>query len=245
MSKRTTRSTGKASPLMVRLDAESKRALAATAELWRISVSNYVRTETVAQAHRDARPEVKGVAFPQGFQLQPLRRSHARRDFQSSQAQVTDWLRTQALQHQEKLLSVTKVLLDGTGAVAGVYTLATGQVDFGDLPSDLMRKLPRRALPVANIAWLGVNQAHQGRNPGDLLFAQALRVCPDAGQTSALVAVILDCVDDRAKAFQERWDFAELPDYPYRLYLSSQVQAAMIPPGQSGTPLISLPLPSP
>lgn len=53
MSKRTTRSTGKASPLMVHFDAESKRALAATAELWRISVSNYVRTVTVAQAHRE------------------------------------------------------------------------------------------------------------------------------------------------------------------------------------------------
>lgn len=41
------------SPLMVRLDAESKSALAAAAELRRISVSDYVRTVTVAQARRE------------------------------------------------------------------------------------------------------------------------------------------------------------------------------------------------
>ena len=54
MTKRTTETTAaKASPLMVRLDAESKQALIAAAELRRISVSDYVRTVTVAQAHRE------------------------------------------------------------------------------------------------------------------------------------------------------------------------------------------------
>ncbi|MBS0267249.1 MAG: DUF1778 domain-containing protein [Planctomycetes bacterium] len=38
---------------MVRLDAESKQALTAAAELRRISVSDYVRTVTVAQARRE------------------------------------------------------------------------------------------------------------------------------------------------------------------------------------------------
>lgn len=54
MTKRTTETTaGKASPLMVRLDAESKQAIIAAAELRRISVSDYVRTVTVAQARRE------------------------------------------------------------------------------------------------------------------------------------------------------------------------------------------------
>lgn len=41
------------SPLMVRLDAESKSALVAAAELRHVSVSDYVRTVTVAQAQRE------------------------------------------------------------------------------------------------------------------------------------------------------------------------------------------------
>lgn len=52
MSKRE-KTTALASPLMVRLDAESKQALTAAAELRRISVSDYVRTVTVAQARRE------------------------------------------------------------------------------------------------------------------------------------------------------------------------------------------------
>ena len=31
-----------------------------------------------------------------------------------------------------------------------------------------------------------------------------------------------------AKAFYERWDFAELPGSPYRLFLSSQTLSAML-----------------
>lgn len=52
MNKRTTTKVP-ASPLMVRLDAESKQALSAAAELRRISISDYVRTVTVAQARRE------------------------------------------------------------------------------------------------------------------------------------------------------------------------------------------------
>jgi uncharacterized protein (DUF1778 family) len=54
MSKRPSEpTTAKASPLMVRLDAESKQALTDAAELRRISVSDYVRTVTIPQARRE------------------------------------------------------------------------------------------------------------------------------------------------------------------------------------------------
>ena len=44
---------GKTGSLMVRMDADSKRVLADAAELRGISVSDYVRTVTVAQARRE------------------------------------------------------------------------------------------------------------------------------------------------------------------------------------------------
>ena len=83
------------------------------------------------------------------------------------------------------------------GAVAGYYTLATGQVDFSDLPADVVRRLPRRRLPVAVLAWLGVHEESQGRGLGRLLLARALRECYDAGHTFAVIAVILDCIGRR------------------------------------------------
>ncbi|MBI4604883.1 MAG: GNAT family N-acetyltransferase, partial [Planctomycetes bacterium] len=102
-----------------------------------------------------------------------MRRERPRSGFLCGEAAVDDWLRTKALQHQDKHLSATKVLLDPTGAIAGYYTLATGQVDFSNLPPEIARKLPRRALPVAVLAWLGVSAAHQGQGLGRRLLAQA------------------------------------------------------------------------
>ena len=171
---------------------------------------------------------MNGIKFPHGFHLETLRRTHARRHFCSGQDEVDDWLATNALQNQSKHLSVTKVLLDQDGVIAGFRTLATGQVEFGDLPDEIAKRLPRRALPVAILAWLGVDQQYQGRGLGRRILAQALRDCYSAGQTFAFVAVILDCLNDQAKSFYQQWDFHALPGRPYRLYLSSQTLRAMI-----------------
>lgn len=171
---------------------------------------------------------MNGVRFPPGFRIEPLAKAHPRKAFASGQAEVDDWLRTMALQNQDKHLSVTKVLTDESNAIAGYYTLATGQVDFGDLPPDLAKRLPRRMLPIAVLAWLGVAADRQGQGFGRSLLAQALRDCYEAGRTFAFIAVILDCVDDTAKAFYQRFDFAELPGHPYRLYVSwAQLDAMM------------------
>jgi GNAT superfamily N-acetyltransferase len=166
--------------------------------------------------------------LPEGFRLELLRREHPRKSFRCGETKVDDWLATKALQHQQKHLSVTKVLLDGAGALAGFYTLATAQVDFGGLPAAITKGLPRRTLPVAVLAWLGVGADRQGQGLGQLLLAQALRDCHEAGKTFAFVAVVLDCLNDTAKAFYQQWDFEEVPGHPSRLFLSAQRLDAMM-----------------
>ena len=169
-----------------------------------------------------------GAEFPAGFRLEPLRRTHQRRRFHCGEPQVDDWLATKALQHQEKHLSATKVLLERAGIIAGYYTLATAQIEFADLPAELAKHLPRRKLPVAVLAWLGVSTNRQGQGLGRRLVAHALRDCFEAGNTFAFIAVILDCLSDAAKAFYRQWDFAELPGHPYRLFLSAKHLEAMM-----------------
>jgi GNAT superfamily N-acetyltransferase len=171
---------------------------------------------------------VKEVRFPEGFHLESLRREHPRHRFRCGQGAVDHWLTTKALQHQTKHLSVTKVLIDELEAIAGYYTLATGQIDFSDLPAELAKQLPRRVLPVAVLAWLGMDSKRQGQGLGRLLLAQALRDCWEAGKTFPFIAVILDCLNDSAKTFYQRWDFAELPGHPYRLFLSAKCLDAMM-----------------
>jgi GNAT superfamily N-acetyltransferase len=171
---------------------------------------------------------VNGVPFPPGLRLERLCRGHPRRHFRCGEEAVENWLATKALQHQQKHLSATRVLLDEERIIVGYYTLAIGQVDFSDLPAEVARELPRRQLPVAVLAWLGVESSHQGTGLGGLLLAQALRDCWEAGKTFAFVAVVLDCLSQAAKAFYEHWDFRELPGHPYRLYVSAKQLDAMM-----------------
>ena len=168
------------------------------------------------------------VRLPDGWRLERLRREHPRKAFRCGAATVDDWLTTKALQNQDKHLSVTKVLLDEAAQIAGYCTLATGQVDFGDLPAETAKQVPRRQLPVAILAWLGVSGARQGQGLGRLLLRRALRDCYEAGKTFAFIAVLLDCLNDDAKAFYQHWDFAELPGHPYRLFLSAKQLDAMM-----------------
>lgn len=168
------------------------------------------------------------VVFPSGFVLEDLKREHRRAALASGQALVDGWLRGQALQSQAKRLTVTRVLAASDGMVAGFYTLAMGQVDFGELPSDLVRKLPRRALPVAVLAWLGVDAGFQGQGLGARLLAQALADCHAAGETFPFVAVVLDAVDQASKAFYAHWDFREVPGRPMKLYLTAAALNALM-----------------
>lgn len=158
--------------------------------------------------------------LPPGYRLETLERSHERRRFQSGEHAVDEWLRRNALQQQKKRLSTTRVLLTEDNVIAGYYTLAIAQIDFGDLPNELTRKLPRRFLPVAVLAWLGVDRRYQGTGLGTRLLARALRDCHEAGRTFSFVAVLIDAINADAKRFYERWSFRPLPGYPDRLFLS-------------------------
>jgi len=169
-----------------------------------------------------------GIRFPAEFRIERLTRNHRRKSFTTGQPSVDDWLINKALQQQDKHLSVTNVLVDSGEHLAGFFTLAIGQVDFGDLPPELIKKLPKRLLPVAVLAWLGISRDRQGAGLGRLLLAQALRDCYVASQTFSFVAVLLDCLDDRAKSFYQQFDFAELPGRSYRLFLNAATLQAMI-----------------
>jgi len=162
---------------------------------------------------------LSGPRFPAGWSIEILDKLHPRRKFDSGQNDVDQWLKKSALQSQNKHLTTTKVLLDENRRIAGYYTLAFSQVDFSDLPADLVKNLPRRQLPVGVLAWLGVDRSFQGRGIGQRLLATSLLDCYEASQSFTFIAVILDCVDEEAKRFYQQFDFQELPGYPMRSYL--------------------------
>ena len=141
---------------------------------------------------------------------------------------MDEWLKKRARQAQEKRLSVTRVLLNSQKDIVGYYTLAMGQVNFDELPSHIIRKLPATMLPILTLAWLGVDKRFQGQRLGERLLAQALRDCHTTGQLMPFIAVLLDCATADAKRFYQRYDFKELPGHPMTLMLPWKLLDAMI-----------------
>jgi uncharacterized protein (DUF1778 family) len=82
------------SPLIVRLDEESKTVLAQAAELRQISMSDYVRTITVAQARREvASARDQTLALSPGEQLAFWQALQAPAKLTPSQRQLAKLLR--------------------------------------------------------------------------------------------------------------------------------------------------------
>ena len=168
------------------------------------------------------------VRFPEGLRLEPLRRAHRPAAFCSGQPAVDRWLSTMALQASGKHLSVTKALVDDRADIAGFYTLAPGQVDLGSLPSDLANGLPRRPLPTAVIAWLGVAVGFQRTGLAGRLLAAACTDLLAASDALPFVAVCVDCLDVRSRAFFSAFGFVALDDAENRLFLPRAALEAAI-----------------
>ena len=148
-----------------------------------------------------------------------LSKSHDKTHFSSGEFLVDDWLKTKARQAQEKRLSITTVI-ENNHQVLGYYTIAIGQISLEELPSELSKKLPRGVVPIVTLAWLGLDQSLQGKGWGDKLLLHALAHCYRTGLEFPYVAIILDCLSTKAKTFYQRFDFAELPGHPMKLFIS-------------------------
>jgi GNAT superfamily N-acetyltransferase len=156
-----------------------------------------------------------------------LNRQHRRKEFTCREAKVDDWLQTKALQNQEKRLAATKVLLEAD-RIAGFYTVAIGEVDFDAAPEEVQKRLPRRRLPIALLAWMGVHADLRGQRLGARIFAIALRDCFEAGKSLPFVAVVIDCISEASLTFFKKWDCTAVENSPNRLFLSAKRLEAMM-----------------
>lgn len=95
-----------------------------------------------------------------------------------------------------------------------------GEIEFGKLPEHFVKGLPRRNLPLAFLAWLGIDSPQQRKGLGERLLVQALTDALAASEHLSFVALALDCLDEGVKGFYLRFDFEELPEDPLRLFLS-------------------------
>lgn len=153
--------------------------------------------------------------------IKPLGKGHDREAFDCGESSLDEYLRRYAGQHARKHLSKTYVALSPpTPTVLGFYSLATGSIEFEDLPSQAAAGLPTEyPIPTAHIARLAVDRRAQGQGLGGILLWDALgRILGLAGQIG-ICAVTVDALHDRARAFYAHHGFEPLRDDPLHLYL--------------------------
>ena len=154
--------------------------------------------------------------------IKPLEKSHDRTSFDCGHEDLNHYLRTQARHDAEKRVAATFVLTrPGTPAVLGFYSLSASIIPVGELPPDLMKRLPRYGqLPVTLLGRLAVDRSVGGKGVGEFLLVDALRRSLEATQHVAAMAVIVDAKDERAESFYRHFDFQSFQQTPLRLFLA-------------------------
>jgi hypothetical protein len=148
---------------------------------------------------------------------------HDLKAFDCGKPSMNAFLSRNSIKHSKLGLSRTYVLeeksLSDKKTIAAYYTLASSTVFRSEIPVTI--SLPAYPVPVIILARLAISIKHQGIGLGSKALVYALRHAVELS-CSGLPAygLILDILDDQAKAFYERFDmFLPFTNNPMRLFV--------------------------
>lgn len=156
------------------------------------------------------------------YRITGLEPDHVTDCFVCSEPSLEQYLRHYARQDIRRRISRVFVatVAESPTVIAGYYTLSAASVKCSELPVCLGKKLPRYPVPVALLGRLAVATNHQGQGLGAILLADAChRVHHQASSLLGVYAVLVDALNDQAKAFYLHHGFITLPDQHARLLL--------------------------
>jgi GNAT superfamily N-acetyltransferase len=158
---------------------------------------------------------------PAQYVVEPLAVQHDRSTFSCGRVELDSYLRERAGQDARRRVAAPYVAVaPGSVLVAGYYTLSSLGIALGQLPADLIRRLPRYPqLPATLLGRLAVDTRHQGKRLGEVLLLDALARSLEASRRVASVAVVVDAIDDGAHAFYRHFEFIPFPEQRRRLFL--------------------------
>lgn len=151
--------------------------------------------------------------------VEPLEKRHERKAFDCGNAEIDNYLRTLARQHQEKGFAKTYVAVEeGQNRVLGFVTVAMGNVLLEDADEAVFARLPRHPMPVLHIARLGTDRSCQGRGIASLLLTFAADLAIEASTKMGVYALELYAIDQAAYDYYRRRGFLPLKGDGKRLY---------------------------
>lgn len=163
-------------------------------------------TDDVVSTESDGRP-----AF---VELDKAR--HDRGSFRSGKPSLDDFLQKQAVRHAKAGTSRTLVLpgptpdADGRFPVLAFFSASFTTIRRADLPPAQAKSLPRYPLPAFLIAQLAVDGRVARQGHGSSTLVAAIAYLLDVHERLPAVAIVVDCLDDDARRFYERFGFEPL-----------------------------------
>jgi GNAT superfamily N-acetyltransferase len=148
-------------------------------------------------------------------------RRHDRQAFSCGRPELDEYLRERAGQDARRKIAAPFVgVVAGTNVVVGYYTLSALSVMVEELPLRIAKRLPpHQGVPVTLLGRLAVDRHEQGRGVGEPLLADALARSLKGSAEVASWAVVVDAIDERARAFYQHFEFGAFPDRPRRLFM--------------------------
>lgn len=144
---------------------------------------------------------------------------HDRGGFRCGVEALDRYLHAQASQDARRRVAAPYVMVRPPSTVVlGYYTLSNAAVRAAELPTNLVKNLPRYpVLPATLLGRLAVHETQRGEGLGGLLLLDALRRC--LRSETASMAILVDAKDEVAVTFYRRHDFLPLAGQPRRLFL--------------------------
>ncbi len=161
------------------------------------------------------------------YTIEPLGKIHDRAAFACGVEQLDHYIKLIASQDMRRRLAITYVMhRPESPTVIGYYTLSAYAIQTTELPDDLRRRVKYEHVPAAMLGRLALDRNYHGQRLGALLLVDALK---RAVQTEvAVMAVVVDAIDDRARQFYEMYGFERLADHPNRLFITAKTIEQLI-----------------
>ncbi len=156
--------------------------------------------------------------------LEPLHKRHNRRGFNSGRLELDMYLGKTAMQHIDKNISKTFVLVEDENptVIIGYYTLAPCVIEAETLPAEQIKKLPKHGLIGAKVGRLAVAEPYQGQGYGKFLLISAMEKFIFIADNLGLVALFVDAKNEHVACFYKKIGFEICCDDPLHLFMPTK-----------------------
>ncbi|MCB2413070.1 GNAT family N-acetyltransferase [Demequina sp. TTPB684] len=153
----------------------------------------------------------------------PFDASLPRGGFDCGNELINGWFRTQAGQQDKRHNARTHLgLATFDSRIASFFTLLTHEIALDDRKKSTFLAKRSYPVPAILIAQLAVDAHYQGQGVGRLTLAHALFCIKGLVDTVGFEAVVVDAIDEKARAFYSPFGFEPLVADGLRLVLTTR-----------------------